>query len=577
MRDPLHARRLRARPAARSPRRASRPTSSTSTSGCPRCRSTRASAASPTPTTRRWTCGWTPSQELTAREIVNTWERRRLARALREYGEERYADRIAGADRARAGRSRPPSSSSTRSRPRSPRPRASPAAIPPSARSRRSGSPSTRSSPSSTRRCRWPGRSCSPAAASPAISFHSLEDRRVKRFLADRTAGLHLPARPAGLRLRPHARRPSSSSAAPSPPARARSRRNPRSRSARLRAARKLKEEPTRCRPHRRGHARGHARRAPAPAPPAARSRARSPGPSPPSRCRRRAAAAPPASSSACARSPSTALVDRLLRGRAWIWLIGIMLGGIVAMQVSLLKLNSGISRQRRAGRRRSSASTPTSRPRSRALVLRRADPAHRRRGGHGRAAGRRRRLPHRAPAAPTRGSPPSACSRRATRPREVMANGGRALAPLAPATVAPAIGTTGPAVTRRSPPIPPSPPTPRRHRRARADAYARAGGHARAHARSGRGGADRRGDRRRDGPGRLMKLIERRIGLLFAVFLGLLVIGAGAGRLARRRQGRHAQAGRGHPAGVRPASSPRAAARSPTATAPSSRSPSRR
>ena len=38
-------------------------------------------------------------------------------------------------------------------------------------------------------------------------------------------------------------------------------------------------------------------------------------------------------------------MVDRLLRGRAWIWLIGIMLGGIVAMQVSLLKLNSGISR----------------------------------------------------------------------------------------------------------------------------------------------------------------------------------------------------------------------------------------
>src|SRR4051794_6259853 len=36
-----------------------------------------------------------PSQELTAREVVNTWDRRRLARALREYGEERYADRIA--------------------------------------------------------------------------------------------------------------------------------------------------------------------------------------------------------------------------------------------------------------------------------------------------------------------------------------------------------------------------------------------------------------------------------------------------------------------------------------------------
>jgi hypothetical protein len=42
---------------------------------------------------------------------------------------------------------------------------------------------------------------------------------------------------------------------------------------------------------------------------------------------------------------PEHRMLDRLLRGRAWIWLIGIMLGGIVAMQVSLLKLNSGISR----------------------------------------------------------------------------------------------------------------------------------------------------------------------------------------------------------------------------------------
>jgi len=38
-------------------------------------------------------------------------------------------------------------------------------------------------------------------------------------------------------------------------------------------------------------------------------------------------------------------MVDRLLRSRAWIWLVGILLGGIVAMQVSLLKLNTGISR----------------------------------------------------------------------------------------------------------------------------------------------------------------------------------------------------------------------------------------
>jgi hypothetical protein len=42
---------------------------------------------------------------------------------------------------------------------------------------------------------------------------------------------------------------------------------------------------------------------------------------------------------------PETRFVDGLLRGRAWIWLIGILLGGIVATQVSLLKLNTGISR----------------------------------------------------------------------------------------------------------------------------------------------------------------------------------------------------------------------------------------
>jgi hypothetical protein len=44
-------------------------------------------------------------------------------------------------------------------------------------------------------------------------------------------------------------------------------------------------------------------------------------------------------------RLPDHRMVDRLLRGRAWIWVLGILLGGIVTMQVSLLKLNTGISR----------------------------------------------------------------------------------------------------------------------------------------------------------------------------------------------------------------------------------------
>ncbi len=45
------------------------------------------------------------------------------------------------------------------------------------------------------------------------------------------------------------------------------------------------------------------------------------------------------------ARLPDHRLLDRLLRGRIWIWLIGLSLGGIVAMQVSMLTLNTGISR----------------------------------------------------------------------------------------------------------------------------------------------------------------------------------------------------------------------------------------
>ena len=44
-------------------------------------------------------------------------------------------------------------------------------------------------------------------------------------------------------------------------------------------------------------------------------------------------------------RIPDHYVVDRLLRSRLCIWVIGIMLGGIVAMQVSLLQLNAGISR----------------------------------------------------------------------------------------------------------------------------------------------------------------------------------------------------------------------------------------
>jgi hypothetical protein len=42
---------------------------------------------------------------------------------------------------------------------------------------------------------------------------------------------------------------------------------------------------------------------------------------------------------------PDHRWLDSLLRSRAWIWLMGVGLGGIVFMQVSLLKMNAGIGR----------------------------------------------------------------------------------------------------------------------------------------------------------------------------------------------------------------------------------------
>jgi len=42
---------------------------------------------------------------------------------------------------------------------------------------------------------------------------------------------------------------------------------------------------------------------------------------------------------------PDSRWLDRALRGRLWIWLLGAALLGVVFMQVSLLKLNSGIGR----------------------------------------------------------------------------------------------------------------------------------------------------------------------------------------------------------------------------------------
>jgi cell division protein FtsL len=42
---------------------------------------------------------------------------------------------------------------------------------------------------------------------------------------------------------------------------------------------------------------------------------------------------------------PEHALLDRIVRGRAWIPLLGVLLVGIVAMQVEILKLGAGMGR----------------------------------------------------------------------------------------------------------------------------------------------------------------------------------------------------------------------------------------
>jgi cell division protein FtsL len=40
---------------------------------------------------------------------------------------------------------------------------------------------------------------------------------------------------------------------------------------------------------------------------------------------------------------PESSLLDRVIRGRIWIPLLGVLLVGIVAMQVEILKLNAGV------------------------------------------------------------------------------------------------------------------------------------------------------------------------------------------------------------------------------------------
>ena len=179
-----------------------------------------------------------PEQELTAADIVNTWDERQLARLFREYGEERYANRIA----AEIARRRPIETTFELVE-------AITAAIPAPSRFA-GGHPAKRvfqairiavndelAQLDAALPRAW--QLLAPNGRFAGISFHSLEDRRVKRFLAARAQGCicppDLPVCACG-RV-PEAELLTRRSVAPTPGEVAA---NPRAKSARMRAARKL-------------------------------------------------------------------------------------------------------------------------------------------------------------------------------------------------------------------------------------------------------------------------------------------------------------------------------------------------
>jgi 16S rRNA (cytosine1402-N4)-methyltransferase len=184
-----------------------------------------------------------PSQELDARAVVNGWDERRLSQLLSRYGEEPSARRIAREIVKR--RERQPFETTGELVD------AIEAAIPAAVRrSFGGGHPAKRSFqairiavnaelealdralPLAWALLREDGRLA-------AISFHSLEDRRVKRFLADRARGCICPPDfpICACGREPEADLLTRRAVAPSPGEVAQ---NPRSRSGKLRAARKL-------------------------------------------------------------------------------------------------------------------------------------------------------------------------------------------------------------------------------------------------------------------------------------------------------------------------------------------------
>jgi 16S rRNA (cytosine1402-N4)-methyltransferase len=183
-----------------------------------------------------------PGQELTAAEIVNTWDERRLARMLRDYGEERYAPQIARTIvRVRAAGAVATTQQLVD---------AIKASVPVPAQFA-SGHPAKRTFQALRiavndelaqldRALPAAWRILRPGGRLAAISFHSLEDRRVKRFLAALARGCvcppELPVCACG--REPEAELLTRRAVAPTPGEVAA---NPRSRSAHLRVARKLR------------------------------------------------------------------------------------------------------------------------------------------------------------------------------------------------------------------------------------------------------------------------------------------------------------------------------------------------
>jgi 16S rRNA (cytosine1402-N4)-methyltransferase len=185
-----------------------------------------------------------PSLQLTAHELVNTAERRRLEAIFRDLGEERYARQIARAIERERGREEIASTTQLVDIVAS--------AVPAPARFA-AGHPAKRvfqalriavndelGQLDAALPLAWSLLAIHGRLA--AISFHSLEDRRVKRFLAARARGCicppDLPVCACG--REPEAELVSRRAIAPTPGEVAA---NPRARSARLRVASKLREE----------------------------------------------------------------------------------------------------------------------------------------------------------------------------------------------------------------------------------------------------------------------------------------------------------------------------------------------